>query len=102
MNQPNLFSFGLILLFIAIFNLSTVLAIWDDYDKCANDTLSYETPDSCLFGSTSFVADQQGNACLCPKKVFIENVAKSLYRYCGCDVLQSTANTFVENCNRTS
>jgi hypothetical protein len=102
MNQAEHFSHPLLLLSTALSYLSTVLANWDAYDKCANDALNQYVPQSCLFGSNNSTATQKGNACLCPNIPFIANVAYYLYRDCECDVLGQMAAIFVSSCNSTS
>ena len=59
-------------------------------------------PPDCKDASGNFVGDQAGNACLCPLETYITDVAEHVWGYCGCDVLNRTAGTYVSICNSTS
>lgn len=95
----------LLLLFLFYLSNNTTHATWvEEYNSCAWATLEQYMPPSCLFGAnnaSSFIADQRGNACLCPNEAYITDVAQDLNRYCGCDILERTAHTFVANCDET-
>ena len=90
-----------LLLSFILLHATTAQYAWVAYDICANATLYHYLPGSCLFNGTDFVANEQGNACLCPNEAFITDVARYLWTYCSCDVLERSAGTFVKTCNST-
>lgn len=100
-----IFYLHVLLLSLSYFENTTVQATWvEEYNSCAWATLEQYVPPSCLFGASIasfFIANQRGNACLCPNEAYITDVAQDLFRYCGCDVLERTGHTFVANCNGT-
>ena len=78
-------------------------ASWEDnFSSCTWATLYLYMPPDCLDASGTFVGDQAGNACLCPLETYITDVAQHVWGYCGCDVLNRTAGTYVSICNSTS
>ena len=78
-------------------------ASWEDnFSSCTWATLYQYMPPDCLDASGTFVGDQAGNACLCPLETYITDVAQHVWGYCGCDVLNRTAGTYVSICNSTS
>ena len=88
---------------LAVSPIPLVNAFWEDnFPSCAWSALYQYMPSDCLDASGTFVADQAGNACLCPLKIYIEDVAQLVGGNCGCDILIQTAGTYVSICNSTS
>jgi hypothetical protein len=98
-----MFTASNLLAVFAVFPLPLVNASWEDnFPSCTLPALYQYMPSDCLDASGTFVADQAGNACLCPLKIYIEDVAQLVWGNCGCDILIQMAGTYVSICNSTS
>jgi len=78
--------------------LASAAIDFSDFNTCPQSFLKQYVPAGCDFGSGSqdaIIADWQ---CLCTTESFLEQSAQGIWQVCGCQDLESTANTIASYC----